>query len=219
MRRTAITNARRRVRAQGVGTVGPTVMWERVSQRLPSAKIVHVRSARLEDFDIAALYAALDEQRQARGLTWAGATREINRPEARPVLHPISVSSVTGTRNGRGGEGNIVLQMLLWLDRTPESFVPDHPAPSTPDKLLPQPPPDRRLRWDVPALHAALNEKRQERGMTWKQIADEIGGFTPAMLTGLAKARHIGFPRVMRLVIWLDRPAASFTVARVLRSP
>lgn len=126
---------------------------------------------------MAALYAALDEQRQARGLTWAGATREINRADARPVLHPISVSSVTGTRNGRGGEGNIVLQMLLWLDRTPESFVQDHPAPSTPPP--PQPPPDRRLRWDVPALHAALDEKRQERGMTWKQVADEIGGFTP----------------------------------------
>ena len=28
-----------------------------------------------------------------------------------------------------------------------------------------------------------------------------------------------GFPRVMRLVVWLDRPAASFTVFKVLRSP
>jgi hypothetical protein len=32
------------------------------------------------------------------------AAREINRPGARPVLRPISVSSVTGTRNGRGIE-------------------------------------------------------------------------------------------------------------------
>jgi len=55
--------------------------------------------------------------------------------------------------------------------------------------------------------------------MTWRQVADEIGGFTPGMLTGLAKARHVGFPRVMRLVAWLDRPAASFTALRVLRSP
>jgi hypothetical protein len=39
------------------------------------------------------------------------------------VLHPISVSSVTGTRNGRGTEGNIVLQMLLWLDRPAASFT------------------------------------------------------------------------------------------------
>jgi hypothetical protein len=178
-----------------------------------------VGTVRLADFDMAALHAALDEQRRSRGLTWAGATREINRPDARPVLHPISVSSVTGTRHGRGGEGNIVLELLLWLDRTPESFVPGHPAPSTPDKLLRQPDPDRRLRWDVPALHAALDERRRDRGLTWKQVADEIAGFTPAMLTGLARGRHVVFPRVMRLVAWLDRPAASFTVARVLRSP
>ena len=138
---------------------------------------------------MAALYAALDGQRRARGLTWSGATREINRPEARPVLHPISVSRVTRTGNGRTTEGNIVLQMLLWLDRTPESFVPDHPAPSTPDRILPRPPPDRRLRWDIPALHAALNQQRHERGMTWKQVADEIGGCTAGMLAGLARAR------------------------------
>jgi hypothetical protein len=127
--------------------------------------------AELGDFDMAALYAALDDQRRTRGLTWAQATREINRPGARPVLHPISVSSVTGTRNGRGIEGNIVLPLLLWLYRTPESFVSGHPAPVTPDKILPKPPADRRLRWNVPALHAALNEKRRERGMTWAQVA------------------------------------------------
>jgi Helix-turn-helix len=111
------------------------------------------------------------------------------------------------------------LQLLLWLHRTPESFVPGHPSPVTPDKILPEPSPDRRLRWDVPALHAALNQKRQERGMTWKQVADEIGGCTPATLTGLATGRHISFPQAMRLVAWLDRPAVSFTVFRVLRSP
>jgi hypothetical protein len=178
-----------------------------------------VGAAGLDDFDMGALYAALDEQRRARGLTWAGATREINRPDARPVLHPISASSVTGTRHGRGGEGNIVLALLLWLDRTPESFVPDHPAPVTPDTVLRPPPADKWLRWDVPALHAALDHRRRERGLTWKQVADEISGFTPAMLTGLVRGRHVTFPRVMRLVAWADRPAASFTVARVLRSP
>lgn len=143
-------------------------------------------------------------------------TREINRPDARPVLHPVSV---TGTSKGRGSEGNIVLQMLLWLNRTPESFVPDHPAPAAPEMLLPQPPPGRRLRWDVPALYAARNGQRQERQMTWKQVAEEVGGCTPGMLTGLAKARHLGFPQAMRLVAWLGQPAARFTVLRVLRSP
>jgi hypothetical protein len=175
--------------------------------------------ARPADFDMAALHAALDAKRRALGLSWAGATREINRPDAAPVLHPISVSSVTGTGQGRGVEGNIVLQMLAWLDRTPESFIPGHPAPVTPRTQLPQAPPDRRLRWDVRALHAALDARRRDLGMTWKQVAEEIGGFTPSTLTGLARVRHVGFPRVMRLVGWLDRPAADFVVLRVLRSP
>jgi hypothetical protein len=31
------------------------------------------------------------------------------------------------------------------------------------------------------------------------------------MLTNLSKGGRIGFPRVMRLVKWLDQPAAVFT--------
>jgi hypothetical protein len=38
--------------------------------------------------------------------------------------------------------------------------------------------------------------------------------FTTGMLTGLATARHIGFPRVMRLVAWLSEPAVRFTRPR-----
>jgi hypothetical protein len=173
----------------------------------------------LHDFDMAALHDAIDAQRRIRGLSWAGATREINRPDARPVLHPINVSSVRGTGSGRGIEGNVVLQILQWLDRTPESFVPNHPAPTTRETMLPRTPPDRHLRWDVPMLYAALNEKRQRRALTWRQLAAEIGGCTPAMLTGLARARHLSIVAAMRLVTWLDRPAADFVALRVLRSP
>ena len=39
---------------------------------------------RLSDFDLAAVYAALDAQRQARGLTWRQTMQEINRP---PIRH------------------------------------------------------------------------------------------------------------------------------------
>src|SRR6185437_1581883 len=90
---------------------------------------------------------------------------------------------------GRGVEGNIVLQMRAHTGE----FVPGHPAPLAPRTQLPKAPADRRLRWDVPALHAALDARRRERGMTWKQVAEEIGGFTPAMLTGLTASR---VPRV-----------------------
>ena len=80
-------------------------------------------------------------------------------------------------------------------------------------------PADRHLRSDVPARYAALSAQRQEREMTWKQIAEEVGGCAPGMLTGLAKAPHLGFPQAMRLVAWLGQPVAHFTVLRVLRSP
>ena len=67
------------------------------------------------------------------------------------------------------------------------------------------------LRWDTRALFLALDAQRRERQLTWTEVARTIGGFTPGMLTNLAKGGRIGFPPVMRLVRWLDRPAVAFT--------
>jgi hypothetical protein len=50
--------------------------------------------------------------------------------------------------------------------------------------------------------------------MTWKEVAQELGGFTPAMLTNLSKGGRVGLPGVMRIVVWLGRPAATFTYAK-----
>jgi hypothetical protein len=46
--------------------------------------------------------------------------------------------------------------------------------------------------------------------MTWRQVADEMPGFTASMLTNLAKGPLIGFPRVMIITQWLGQPAAAF---------
>ena len=73
------------------------------------------------DFDLRALYEALDAQRQARGLTWAAAVAEINRH--RTVLRPIALSTITTLQHKPRGEGDGILQMLLWLEAS-ESFVP-----------------------------------------------------------------------------------------------
>jgi hypothetical protein len=70
------------------------------------------------------------------------------------------------------------------------------------------------LRFDTAALHAALDAKRRERGQTWREVASELPGFTPNMLTNLASGPLIGFPRVMTLTQWLGRPAADFVRAR-----
>ena len=72
------------------------------------------------DFDLKALYEALEEQRCSRQMSWAAAALEINRGHKEG--HPIATSTITGLKNKRAGEGDGILSMLLWLGRTPESF-------------------------------------------------------------------------------------------------
>jgi hypothetical protein len=59
-------------------------------------------------------------------------------------------------------------------------------------------------------MHAALDAERLKRGIKWKQVAEELPGFTESMLTNLAKGPLIGFPRVMLITQWVGRPAAAF---------
>jgi hypothetical protein len=161
------------------------------------------------DFDTRALFDALDEQRRARDLTWTAVAREVNRH--RTTRRPIAVSTITGLKQKPGGEGDGILQMLLWLGRPPESFVPGHQQANADECRLPEITTGQILRWDTKALHAALDARRRERQLTWAELARDIGGFTPNMLTDLSKGGRVGFPRVMRLVAWLDRPAVTFT--------
>ena len=79
---------------------------------------------RSTDFSLEALFHALDAQRLERGLTWAEVTREINRESERSPLHPVHASTVKATRTQRVAEADGILQMLLWLRRSPESFTP-----------------------------------------------------------------------------------------------
>jgi hypothetical protein len=86
---------------------------------------MHVTWAELKipdaDFNIVALHTAIDARRIERGLSWKGVAHEVNRADERYGLHPISPSTISGLKNKRWGvEGDGVLQMLLWLDRTRE---------------------------------------------------------------------------------------------------
>ena len=69
----------------------------------------HVNMRRSGDFSLAHLYAAIDTQRQARGLTWQQAVLEINMVYGRISRHPIARSSVTGLRTKAVAEGDGVL--------------------------------------------------------------------------------------------------------------
>jgi hypothetical protein len=160
----------------------------------------------LTDFDLQALHAALDAERRVRGLTWAALAREIAGPEP----HGIVASSFSSLGARRAANGNVVMAALRWLDRTPESFVPDHPdAVTTPP--LPADLPNRFFgHWDLLALHDALDARRTERALTWAQAAREIG-VGSAHLVGYARPdTFVSFPTVMRVVRWLGRPLTDF---------
>lgn len=165
-----------------------------------------------KDFDVCALYAALDAQRQARGLSWQRVALEINRSSQRVPARSLSASTIASMHTKRSVEGDGVLQMLIWLRRTPESFVPG-PCEIVPETAsLPSIGPHQVLRFDARALYQALNSRRLARGLTWTQLALELGGFSASSLTRLAKAGgRVAFPQVMRLTRWLGAPAAHFT--------
>jgi hypothetical protein len=80
------------------------------------------------------------------------------------------------------------------------------------DVGLPDAGTDRRLRWDLPQLHAALNAQRQQRGLTWAELAGDLDT-TPARLTNLCTARFTDMALAMRITQWLGRPAAAFVHA------
>ncbi len=160
-------------------------------------------------FDLRALYEALDERRRERGLNWTGVAAEVNRN--RTVRHPIAASTIAGLRDKSGGEGDGILQMLMWLGRTPESFVTGFADADASRFRLPELSKGQILRWDTRALFEAINVQRKRRQLTWAETAHEIRGFTPGMLTNLSKGGRFGFPRVMHLVAWLGRPAVEFT--------
>jgi hypothetical protein len=107
-------------------------------------------------------------------------------------------------------EGDGVLQMLLWLHRTPESFVPGHPESENSNARLPDVPAAKILRFDTRKLHAALEAQRAVRKLTWAQVGKEVG-LSASSLMHLSKGGRTAFPQVMRIVAWLSRPAAHFT--------
>jgi hypothetical protein len=166
-----------------------------------------VRSVPLPDFPLARLYEALDAQRQARGLTWTAAVAEMSAPFVAGMSRPLAASTVKGLSTKAVAEGDGVLQMLRWLGRTPESFIPG--ARSDARTALPAIESKHVFRFDTIRLHAALNEARTARGLTWEEAAVETR-CAAASLTHLSEGGRTAFPHVMRLTEWLDATVAEF---------
>ena len=150
-------------------------------------------------FDYAALYQALDRERQRRELTWAGAAREIR--VAASTIARLGASPRTAEADG-------VLQMLRWLGQPPERFLPD--APATRSAPWPSTDESRIVRVDARALYAAIDDRRAQRTMTWQAVARELGLSNPSAVTRLRQGGRVSFSLVLRVTDWLERPLTSF---------
>ncbi len=71
----------------------------------------------MKRFDSQLLFAALDQQRQAQGLSWQELGRAIG----------VSASTITRLRNGGRLEVDGMLAMVGWLGRPVEDFVRGRP--------------------------------------------------------------------------------------------
>lgn len=195
--------------------MGPFLSFRRLAVNLAvfgkcrHSEVTEFAPMELRRFEMKRLYETLDRARLDRGLTWAELVAEINIAfEGTPSI-PISVGTVRGMEEKQSVTSAVVLQVLRWLGRTPESFLAGN-IETVPSEFLPSAGRGRVLRFDTRLIHAELNIERQRRDMDWKQVARELPGFSESMLTNLANGPLIGFPRVMLLTQWVGRPAAHF---------
>ena len=167
-------------------------------------------------FSVDALYEAMNARRLELGLTWTDLAREVWQMSdvlsSRRHDHPISPSTLRNIASRQNTSCQHALFVFRWLGRSPESFDP-HAAGTARDRMLPPVGSDRRLRWDLRALYAAMDAQRRERALTWETLARELR-CGPAQLTGLRTAKYAtSLWLAMQITAWLDRPVADFVVA------
>jgi hypothetical protein len=170
------------------------------------AEVAEVPAEPPQEFDVIALFEAMDQRRRDLGLSWRQVADEIWNLSAdlnrRLNSHPISPSTITNMPRRRGISCQDSAFFLRWLGRTPESFMADA-AGGPRDVPLPPAGPDRRL-------YDALADECRRRGQTWSEVAEEIG-CAPNQLTALKTAAFgTGMTVAMGAVAWLGRPAADF---------
>ena len=65
------------------------------------------------------------------------------------------------------------------------------------------------LRFDSSALYEALDRQRTERGITWEQLAREIG-VSPATMKRANKGGRMEVDGMLAMVRWLGVPVETF---------
>lgn len=171
--------------------------------------------ATLPSFDTRALMAALDVQREERGLGWSGLADVLwdqsAKLNARVFDHVMCSGALVRHVRGSAMSCQYSLILLRWIRRTPEAFLTG-PVVDVGDVPLPDADLDSRLLFDLNQVHSALDERRRAEGVTWSRLAEELG-CTPSRLTNLRTARLADMDLTMRVTQWLAMPAARFVHA------
>lgn len=169
-------------------------------------------SRTLPTFDCSAFFDALDAQRSEHGLDWHELAEVLWQQSAdlnaQLADHPLCGGAVPRFAKRGAVSCQYAMFMLRWLDRGPEEFLTG-PVVDVGDVRLPAAGPDRRLRWDLERVHAALDEGRRGHELTWTELAEELC-CTPGRLTNLRTARVADLNLAMRITQWLGRPATTF---------
>jgi len=155
-------------------------------------------------FDYHALYLALDEEREARGMSWQQVANAIGGSTA--GRHRLSPSTLRNTARGGPMEADGILAMVRWLGFGVERFAADVPKRMKTTSIG-----GGLRRFDSRAFFSAVDEKRMAKGQSWKQVALEIGGFTPGMLRRLANRGRMSADQVVLLSSWLERAPEELT--------
>src|SRR5262245_35803103 len=106
-------------------------------------------------FDVQAFHAALDTRRVDRGLSWSAVARQAG----------VSVSTIGRMAHADDVEADGMLALARWLKLAPECFLRGAVGPAPATFGAGDGPGMRRV--DTRALHAALDERRVTRAMTW----------------------------------------------------
>jgi hypothetical protein len=163
-------------------------------------------------FDFGAFGDALDARRRDRELGWYELAAELWEQSAdlnaERTDHPLCGGAVARLQQRGATSCQYALFILRWLQRAPEDFLTG-PVVDVGETRLPAAGSDSRLRWDLHQLHSALDEQRRDRGLTWADLARELG-CTPSRLTNLRTARLADLDLALRITQWLGRPAAAF---------
>jgi hypothetical protein len=168
--------------------------------------------AALPRFDCDSLFGALDARRREEGLDWrqlaTALWQQSWKLNAQRADSPLCPGAVPRFRQRGTISCQYALFMLRWIDQPPEDFL-SGPVVEVGDTRLPRAGPDRRLRWDLAELYAALSARRRQVALTWAELAEELD-CTASRLTNLRTARLADMDLVTRTTQWLSEPASTF---------